>query len=83
MGKRELVPLLFLSSWCLLIAVWLFLMVPRVCLLFVIVVFFGHMHLLFLSLIKAYKFNKGVPRHDDAALLTRCYTSKFNLSTRG
>ena len=32
MGKRELVALLSLSSWCLLIVVWLFLTVPWVCL---------------------------------------------------
>ena len=37
MGKRELVALLCLSSWCLVIAVWPFLTVPRVCLQFVIV----------------------------------------------
>ena len=47
MGKRELVALLSLSSWCLVIAVWLFLAVPRVCLQFVIVVFSDHTHLLF------------------------------------
>ena len=29
-GKRELVALLSLSSWCLVIVVWLFLAVPRV-----------------------------------------------------
>ena len=45
MGKRELVALLCLSSWCLVIAVWLFLAVPWVC-LFVIVVFPDHIHLL-------------------------------------
>ena len=39
MGKRELVALLCLSSWCLVIIVWLFLTMPRVCLQFVIVVF--------------------------------------------
>ena len=39
MGKRELVALLCLSSWCLVIVVWLFITVPRVCLQFVIVVF--------------------------------------------
>ena len=39
MGKRELVVLLDLSSWCLLIVVWLFLVMLRVCLQFVIVVF--------------------------------------------
>ena len=42
MGKRELVALLSLSSWCLVIVVWLFLAVPSVCLQFVIVVFLGH-----------------------------------------
>ena len=47
MGKRELVALLSLSSWCLEIVVWLFLAVPRVCLQFVIVVFPDHTHLLF------------------------------------
>ena len=41
-GKRELVALLCLSSWCLVIVVWLFLAVPRVCLQLVIVVFPDH-----------------------------------------
>ena len=44
MGKRELVALLCLSSWCLMILVWLFLMMPWVCLQFVIVVFPDHTH---------------------------------------
>ena len=48
MGKRELVALLCLSSWCLVIVVLLFLMMPRVCLQCVIVVFPDHTHLLFL-----------------------------------
>ena len=39
MGQRGLVALLSLSSWCLVIAVWLFLAVSLVCLQFVIVVF--------------------------------------------
>ena len=47
MGKRELVALLLLSSWSLVIVVWLFLMVPRICLQFVIVVFPDQSHLLF------------------------------------
>ena len=47
MGKRELVALLSLSSWCLVMVVWLFLVVPWVCLQFVIVVFPDHTHLLF------------------------------------
>ena len=51
MGKRELVALLSLSSWCLVIVVWLFLAVPWVCLQFVIVVFPDHTHLLFLKIL--------------------------------
>ena len=47
MGKRELVALLSLSSWCLVIVVWLFLSVPWFCLQFVIVVFPDPTHLLF------------------------------------
>ena len=46
-GKRELVALLSLSSWCLVIIVLLFLAVPWVCLQFVIVVFPDPTHLLF------------------------------------
>ena len=41
-GKRELVALLGLSSWCFVIVVWLFLAVPWVCRQFVIVVFPDH-----------------------------------------
>ena len=48
MGKRELVALLNLSSWCLVMVELLFLVVPRGCLQFVIVVFPDHTHLLFL-----------------------------------
>ena len=47
MGKRELIALLNLSSWCLLMVERLFLTVPRGCLQFVIVVFPDHTHLLF------------------------------------
>ena len=47
MGKRGLVALLDLSSWCLVMVGWLFLTVPWGCLLFVIVVFSDHTHLLF------------------------------------
>ena len=49
MGKRELIALLNLSSWCLVMVERLFLAVPRGCLPFVIVVFHDHTHLLFLS----------------------------------
>ena len=44
MGKRELVALLNLSSWCLVMVERLFLAVPRGCLRFVIVVFPDHTH---------------------------------------
>ena len=47
-GKSELVALLGVSSWCLVIVVWLFLAVPWVCLRFVIVVFPDYIYLLFL-----------------------------------
>ena len=47
MGKRELIALLKLSSWCLVMVEWLFLAVSRGCLQFVIVVFPDHTHLLF------------------------------------
>ena len=50
MGKRELVVLLNLSSWCLVMVEWLFLAVPWGCLRFVIVVFPDNTHLLFLLL---------------------------------
>ena len=48
MGKRELIALLNLSSWCLVVVERLFLAVPRGCLQFVIVVFPDHTHLLLL-----------------------------------
>ena len=48
MGKRELVALLNLSTWCLVMVEHLFLAVPQGCLRFVIVVFPDHTHLLFL-----------------------------------
>ena len=47
MGKRELIALLNLASWCLMMVERLFLAVPRGCLQFVIVVFPDHTHLLF------------------------------------
>ena len=49
MGKRELIALLNLSSWCLVMVERLFLAVPRGCLQFVIVVFPDHTDLLFLT----------------------------------
>ena len=54
-GKRELIALLNLSSWCLVMVERLFLTVPRGCLQFVIVVFPDHTNLLFLKLTKTLK----------------------------
>ena len=48
MGKRELVALLNLFSWCLVVVERLFLAVPWGCLWFVIEVFPDHTHFLFL-----------------------------------
>ena len=47
MGKRELIALLNLSSWCLVMVERLFFAVPQGSLQFVIVVFPDHTHLLF------------------------------------
>ena len=49
MGKRELIALLNLSSWCLVMVERLFLAVPRGCLQLVIGVFPDHTHLVFLQ----------------------------------
>ena len=55
-GKRELIALLNLSSWCLVMVERLFLAVPRGCLQFVIVVFPDHTHLLFLPMANCHIF---------------------------
>ena len=47
LGKRELIALLSLSSWCLVVVERLFLALLRGCLQFLIVVFPDHTHLLF------------------------------------
>ena len=47
MGKRELVAMLNLSSWCLVMVERLFLAMPWGYLRFVIVVFANHTHILF------------------------------------
>ena len=49
MSKRELDALLSLSSWCLMLVLWLFLSVPWVCLQFVIVIFPNHTHYFWVS----------------------------------
>ena len=55
MGRRELVALLDLSSWCLVVVGRLFLAVPRGCLRFVIVLFPDCARLLFLVFTKFHK----------------------------
>ena len=50
-GRRELVALLGLSSWCLVVVGGLFLAVPWGSLRFVIVVIPDHTHLLFLGIL--------------------------------
>ena len=57
--KRELVALLSLSSWCLVIVVWLFLAMPLVCLQFVIVIYLDHIHLPILYGLKCSVFIRG------------------------
>ena len=61
-GRRGLVALLGLSSWCLVMVERLFLAVPRGCLQFVIVVFPDHTHLLFsLLTYKSIDVDEGKP----------------------
>ena len=71
MGKRELIALLNLSSWCLMMVERLFLAVPRGCLQFVIVVFPDHTHLLFLAKLWLVTFN---PTKSESLLISQ----KFN-----
>ena len=68
MGKRELVALLNLSSWCLVMVERLFLAVPRGCLRFVIVVYPDHTNLLFLFIPTSISTELTA---DDTALLVR------------
>ena len=55
-GKKELIDLLNLSSWCLVMVERLFLAVQGGCMQFVIVVFPDHTHLLFLNCLPKYPF---------------------------
>ena len=73
MGKRELIALLNLSSWCLVMVERLFLTVPRGCLQFVIVVFPDHTHLLFLIAILSIK---GSGEHAEIRKLTREFAAR-------
>ena len=69
MGKRELIALLNLSSWCLVMVERLFLAVPRGCLRFVIVVFPDHTHLLFLYRSRGKMISKLHKSHADVHVL--------------
>ena len=69
MGKRELVALHDLSSWCLMIILRLFLAVPWVCLRFVIGVYPYHTHLLFLTSPSELQLNKSNTSDTEAAFL--------------
>ena len=61
MGKRELVALPNLASWCLMVVERLFLVVPQACMRFVIVVFSDHTHILFFSKKKTeHKMNRRI-----------------------
>ena len=64
MGKRDLIALLNLSSWCLVMVERLFLAVPRGCLQFVTVVFPDHTHLLFfmVGLVTMQKGRRSIPK---------------------
>ena len=69
MGKRELIALLNLSSWCLVMVERLFLAVPRGCLQFVIMIFPDHTHVLFFMLNRFLNPNDG---------MVWCMTFKIN-----
>ena len=86
MGKRELVALLNLSSWCLVMVEWLFLTVPWGCLRFVIVVFPDHTHLPFWTvelasvelLEKLHRLIKAILNGSSSFLQTRRTTVTIN-----
>ena len=67
MGKRELIALLNLSSWCLVMVERLFLAVPRGCLQFVVVVFPDHTHLLFFTNLVLHKIHFTIFKNDYSA----------------
>ena len=79
MGKRELVALLNLSSWCLVMVERLFLAVPWGCLQFVIVVFPDHTHLLFFCLSAPLLniFSEMGRKESTTTLNSSLFTSKF------
>ena len=75
MGKRELVALLCLSSYCLVIVVWPFLTMPGVRLQFVIVLSPDHTHLLFFLFIVAHQIT-----HQYGHFRNYCYMDKIDMN---
>ena len=71
MGKRELIALLNLSSWCLVVVELLFLAVPRGCLQFVIVVFPDHTHSFAQFSLFESKFDRLIPYVNESKSLRR------------
>ena len=70
MGKRELIALLNLSSWCLAVVERLFLAVPWCYLQFVIVVFPDHTHLLFLYIMNVHRAQLSANRRTEDLILS-------------
>ena len=75
MGKRELIALLNLSSWCLVMVEQLFLAVPRCCLQYVIVVFPDHTHLLFFL----HLYGSPIPVVEESKFLGILFDRKLSL----
>ena len=71
MGKRKLIALLNLSSWCLVMVERLFLTVPLGCLQFVIVVSPDQTHLLFLNRYTFNTFNNIIIRTPELSCSTK------------
>ena len=82
MEMRDLVVLLYLSSWCFVIAVWLFSTMPWVCLQFVIVVFPVYTHLLLLLVRDSLESVCCVIEQDIVPSLSNSTTQEYSKSSR-
>ena len=86
MGKRELVALLGLSSWCLVIVERHLIVVPRGCLRFVIVVFPDHTYLLFFNihnkLLTQKLFKQGYQYHKLGKTFSKFYRRYYDLISK-
>ena len=83
MGKRELIALLNLSSWCLVMVERLSLAVPRGCLQFVIAVFPDHTHLLFSNLHSVCVKTQNVFTSNGGFLIYVMYYHKETIKLKG